>query len=130
MACSGGLVGVQVALSVTLLAGAGLLLRSFEMLSRVDPGFESERVLAFRVSGSNFEFVNSDVPARVERTRVGLESVPGVESAAVAGILRPSRGGTRWNSRSPRTPRPTLRRLSPISVASRRATSRRREFRS
>jgi predicted permease len=77
------LVGVQVALSITLLAGAGLLLRSFAELSRVDTGFEPERVLAFRVSGSNFEYVNSDVPARVERTRAGLEQLPGIEAAAV-----------------------------------------------
>jgi putative ABC transport system permease protein len=78
------LVGVQVAFSVTLLVGAGLLLRSFDALSRVDPGFEPERVLGFRVSGSNFEYVNTDVPARVERTRAGLEEIPGVEAAAVA----------------------------------------------
>jgi len=81
------LVGVQVTLSVTLLVGAGLLLRSFEALSRVDPGFDAERVLAFRVSASNFEFVNSDVPARVERTRAGLEELPGVEAAATSGLL-------------------------------------------
>ena len=43
------LVGVQVALSVTLLIGAGLLLRSFERLTKIDPGFEPSRVLAFRV---------------------------------------------------------------------------------
>lgn len=41
-------------------------------------------MLAFRVSASNFEFVNSDVPARVERTRAELEALPGIESAAVA----------------------------------------------
>jgi putative ABC transport system permease protein len=83
------LVGVQVALSVTLLAGAGLLLRSFELLSRVDLGFEPERVLAFRVSGSNFEYANpnADVPARVERTRAGLETLPGVDTAAVSAML-------------------------------------------
>jgi putative ABC transport system permease protein len=81
------LVGVQVALSVTLLAGAGLLLRSFDALSRVDTGFEPERVLAFRVSASNLEFARSDVPARVERTRAGLEALPGVEAAAVSGML-------------------------------------------
>jgi predicted permease len=81
------LVGVQVALSVTLLAGAGLLLRSFEALSRVDAGFEPSQVLAFRVSASNFEFVNSDVPARVGRTLTELEALAGVESVAVAGFL-------------------------------------------
>jgi putative ABC transport system permease protein len=40
------LVGVQVALSVTLLSGAGLLVRSLEALSRVDPGFDASRILA------------------------------------------------------------------------------------
>jgi putative ABC transport system permease protein len=46
------LVGVQVALSVTLLSGAGLLVRSLEALSRVDPGFDASRLLAFRLSGN------------------------------------------------------------------------------
>jgi putative ABC transport system permease protein len=81
------LVGVQVALSVALLAGAGLLLRSFEALSRVDPGFEPARVLAFRVSASNFEFVNTDVPGRINRTLTELGALPGVESAGVTGVL-------------------------------------------
>jgi predicted permease len=81
------LVGVQVVLSVTLLAGAGLLLRSFEALSRVDAGFEPSRVLAFRVSASNFEFTNSDVPARVNRTLTAFAALPDMESAAVAGFL-------------------------------------------
>jgi putative ABC transport system permease protein len=82
-----GLVGVQVALSVTLLAGAGLLLRSFDELSRVDPGFEPSRVLAFRVSGSNFEYVNSDVPERINKTLDELRALPGVAEAATTSRL-------------------------------------------
>lgn len=46
------LVGAQVALSVMLLAGAGLLVRSVQELSRVDAGFDVSRVLSFRVSGN------------------------------------------------------------------------------
>ncbi len=46
------LVGVQVALAVTLLAGAALLVRSFQQLGRVSPGFEPEHVLTFQVSTS------------------------------------------------------------------------------
>src|SRR2546430_5618974 len=49
------LVGVQVALAVTLLAGAGLLLRSFQELGRVSPGFDPRQVLTFHISGSYAE---------------------------------------------------------------------------
>lgn len=86
------LVGVQVTLSVTLLAGAGLLLRSYDELARVDPGFDAEHVLTFRVSGSFNE--TRDYPAlvqRITRTLEDLEALPGVESAAtswaVPGVL-------------------------------------------
>lgn len=52
------LVGAQLALSITLLAGAGLLVRSAQELWRVDPGFNASHVLAFRVSGNWAETVD------------------------------------------------------------------------
>jgi putative ABC transport system permease protein len=67
------LVGMQVALSVTLLAGAGLLVRSFQELSRVNPGFESSRVLTFRVSGSWAEM--TDYGRLVQRIDGTLEAL-------------------------------------------------------
>ncbi len=79
------LVGAQVALAVTLLAGAGLLLRSFQELGRVSPGFHPERVLSFRVSMSWGE--TADQKAARQRTRALIEAaraIPGVESAASA----------------------------------------------
>ena len=51
------LVGTQVALSVTLLAGAGLLVKSLRELSRVDPGFNTSQILTFRISGNYGETV-------------------------------------------------------------------------
>jgi putative ABC transport system permease protein len=83
------LVGVEVALSVTLLAGAALLLRSFQELSRVNPGFQPRRVLAFRVSGSFADLGNMPrLMQQIDRTLDGLRTIPGVEAAATS-ILPP-----------------------------------------
>jgi putative ABC transport system permease protein len=77
------LVGVQVALSVTLLSGAALLLRSIDALARVDPGFEPARVLTFRVSGAFAETRDyAGVVRRINRTLDAIAALPGVEAAA------------------------------------------------
>ena len=79
------LVGVQVALSVTLLAGAGLLLRSFDALTRIDPGFDAERVLTFRLSGSFAETNDfAAVLQRIDRTLDELTALPGIEAAGTS----------------------------------------------
>jgi putative ABC transport system permease protein len=82
------LVGVQVALAVTLLVGAGLLLRSFQALGRVSPGFDPNHVLTLRVSGNYGE--TSDQKKMYQRMKNTLEvlaAVPGVESAAISATL-------------------------------------------
>jgi predicted permease len=79
------LVGVQVALAVTLLAGAGLLVRSFQELGRVNPGFDAAHVLVFDVSTNWGETV--DQRAARQRTARILEAVgslPGVEATTAA----------------------------------------------
>ena len=79
------LVGVQVALAVTLLAGAGLLLRSFQELGRVSPGFDPERVLTFHISTSWGETADQKgSKQRVAGILDALRSVPGVEAAATS----------------------------------------------
>jgi putative ABC transport system permease protein len=90
------LVAVQVALSVTLLVGAGLLLRSFQALNQVNPGFESTHVLTFHVSGSYAETI--DYPGlirRIERDLDFLQSLPGAKGSATAlelpGVSSPPR---------------------------------------
>ena len=82
------LVGAQVALSVTLLASAGLFIRSFQELSRVTPGFDPAHVLTFRVSGSWLE--TTDYPRlvrRIDDTLEALRTVPGVRGSATAIFL-------------------------------------------
>ena len=82
------LVCVQVTLAVTLLIGAGLLLRSLQEIARVSPGFDPTHVLTFQISGSWGETGDMrTLIQRVDRTLNGLRSIPGVEAAATAATL-------------------------------------------
>ncbi len=78
------LVVVQLALSLALLASAGLLARSLMALQNVDPGFDGDRLLTaqFRLSAGKY-----DSPEKIwtmfDRTVRELRSLPGVESAAL-----------------------------------------------
>jgi len=79
------LVSIQVALAICLLFGAGLLLRSFQALSEVSPGFDTTHLLAFRLTGGYGETV--DLPGlrnEINRTLDDLRSLPGVEAAAAS----------------------------------------------
>ncbi len=87
------LVGIQTALAATLLVGAGLLLRSFQQLGRVSPGFETTHVLTFRISGNWGETGDmKKLTARIDRTLDQLRAIPGVRGAATSGSL-PGVGG-------------------------------------
>jgi putative ABC transport system permease protein len=82
------LVAVQIMFAVTLLTGAGLLLRSLEELSRVSPGFDQSHVLTFQVTGSWGE--TSDMKSlvqRIDRNLERLRNLPGVEDAATSAML-------------------------------------------
>ncbi len=82
------LVGIQVSLAVTLLVGAGLLLRSFQELGRVSPGFDYSHVLTLRISANWGETADyKKLMTRIENTLDALRSLPGVRSAAVSGML-------------------------------------------
>ncbi|HEV2299024.1 MAG TPA: ABC transporter permease [Candidatus Acidoferrales bacterium] len=82
------LVGVQVALAITLLAGAGLLIRGFQELGRVSPGFQPDHLLTFHISASYGETVNlKAMTQRIDRTIDSLAALPGVSSTAVSAKL-------------------------------------------
>ena len=79
------LVGVQVALAVTLLIGSALLLRSFQALGRVAAGFDATHVLAFEVSASWGETADrKGLMERIDNDLRAVRSVPGVKSAATS----------------------------------------------
>jgi putative ABC transport system permease protein len=88
-----GLVVAQVALSLVLLSGAGLLLRSLWKLQHVDPGFAPDHVLTAQLSLPDTRYPTRDVRlefwrALAERTR----ALPGVRLSSMTTML-PLRGG-------------------------------------
>lgn len=84
----GLLVVTQVALSLILLLGAGLLLQSFARLLRVDPGFRPEQTLTFRVALPATRYPNQ--PQRVafiERMIERIRPLPGVAAVGATSML-------------------------------------------
>jgi len=89
------LVGAQVALSVTLLAGAGLLISSFMRLSQQNLGFRSQHLWTGTITLPTAQY--SDAASRqrfVEQLLNALREVPGIQSATVSGDI-PLNGGNR-----------------------------------
>jgi putative ABC transport system permease protein len=75
----------EVALSVTLLIGAGLLIRSFARLQQVDPGFSVPGVMTARVTLPALSYPNGAFRrAFWDRLVEDLRSRPGIEAAAIA----------------------------------------------
>lgn len=89
------LVGAQVALSVTLLAGAALLITSFLRLSQQDTGFRSENLWVGFITLPAAQYRDMATRQRfAERTLDALRSTPGFENASVTSDV-PLTGGAR-----------------------------------
>jgi putative ABC transport system permease protein len=82
------LVATEVALSVVLLAGAGLLIRSFLELQKVDPGFQPQGLLTFNITLPDTKYQTpQQVSAFFDRLAERLRSHPQISSAsAVFGL--------------------------------------------
>ena len=89
------LIVAEVALSVVLLAGAGLLFRSFMRLQEVDAGFTPQQVLTARISPAGPQFENDDALSNFyERVLERTRAIPGVQSAGAINVLPLSLGPT------------------------------------
>jgi putative ABC transport system permease protein len=89
----GVLVVAEIAITVVLLAGAGLMVRSFMAIQAVDPGFRADRILTFEFALPMTKY--NEEPQRAaffEQLTARAAAIPGVERAAVANDL-PLGGG-------------------------------------
>jgi predicted permease len=93
---TGTMVVVEVALTLVLLVGAGLMVRSFLNLYRMDIGIETDRLMTMmlQLSGEKYE---DPAPRRAffERLEPRLAEIPGIEAAAITTSPPPFGSGTR-----------------------------------
>jgi predicted permease len=79
------LIGAEVALTVVLLAGAGLLVRTIAHLESMPPGFDPHNVMAAKASLDDARYHDPAAFQRLLReSTAAMQRIPGVEQAAVA----------------------------------------------
>ncbi len=85
----GTLVVAQIALALVLLVGSGLMIRSFQALRQVHPGFVApEEVLTFRLSITEAQIPDDDqVPRGHEQILRQIETIPGVTSIGLTSSI-------------------------------------------
>jgi putative ABC transport system permease protein len=113
----GSLVVVEVALAIVLLAGAGLLIRTFSALHSVVPGFDPRNVLTMETALTGSKYDRTSVISDMTREALDrMEAIPGLEAAAATSYLPldgglglgfiiqgrpltngPAHGGAAWN---------------------------------
>ncbi len=104
-AARGALVVAEVALSMILLIGAGLLIRSFSRLANIDPGFDARHVISMNLAPWG-QFQRREL--MVDFTRQVIEqvrSLPGVEAAGTTHFLPLAGEGSAtwyWRADGPR----------------------------
>jgi putative ABC transport system permease protein len=92
------LVVAEVALALLLLCGAGLMLRSFVQLNRVNPGFQTAHLLTMKIAlpGGTYPKLEQ-TRAYLDRLLERLQTLPGVQSVAAASTL-PLSGESDWGT--------------------------------
>ncbi len=77
-----GLVVLQVALSMVVLTGAGLLLRTLDKLHGIDPGFDTRNVLLFSIEPELAGYKGERIPQLYANLQSRLAALPGVANAS------------------------------------------------
>ena len=90
------LVGTQLALSLLLLVGAGLSVRTLRNLENQGPGFPTEHLLTFSINPSLNGYSNQQTEDFFERLAVNLQTMPGVSSVGMSGM--PILKGYAWQN--------------------------------
>ncbi len=81
------LVAAQVGFSALLVVGAGLFVRTFANLARVNPGFNPDHVLLFRVDPSQTGYKDEELARFFSEAERAIAAIPGVRAAAMSSMM-------------------------------------------
>jgi len=98
------LVVVQVALTLVLLVGSGLLLRTIRNLWNINPGFDPQDVIAFKVGLDPSLSASKGAAAALEEALDRIRQIPGIEAADFTNIVPlngDDNGGPFWLGTTP-----------------------------
>jgi len=105
----GGLVVLEVALSLVLVVGAGLLVRSFLQVRAVDPGFEAENILTMSIALPQTKYPEQQqVAGFYKEVLQRVETTPGVVAAGLIAGLPLGGSYSTWGFTTEAKPQPTL----------------------
>ena len=90
------LVSIQVALSLLLLVGAGLFVRTLRNLESLGTGFPTDHLLTFTIDPSLNEYSDEETKSFYERLNANLQSMPGVVSVGFSSM--PLLEGYAWQN--------------------------------
>jgi putative ABC transport system permease protein len=82
-----GLLVVEAAFAVVLTVGASLLAQSFLRLTRVDAGYDANRVMTLRVAIPDGERLDTRTAAFIDRVLERIRHIPGVTAAGAANMM-------------------------------------------
>jgi putative ABC transport system permease protein len=84
----GALVVLEVAFSLVLLTGAGLMLKSFHRLTTMDPGFQSEGLMTMRLALPSTRYRTTEtITVFHDKLRARIQAMPGVSDVGATSIL-------------------------------------------
>jgi predicted permease len=80
------IVGFQIAVSLLLVAGAGVFLRTLINLNRIDPGFDAKNLVLFQINPPGSRYPREKQPGLYKRIEERLAALPDVEGATASSI--------------------------------------------
>jgi putative ABC transport system permease protein len=91
------IVSLQVGLSVLLLVGSGLFVRTMQNLRHVDAGFNTSHLVTFHIDPQLSGYANERIPALHQRVMDAMETLPGMQSVAATSYVELANSGHTGN---------------------------------